>query len=414
MYERRAAIATVAFCYFLLLFSVSTTTSLKIASHRYNSGTKTSDKVNKEDTIPPTAAPSEKTVDVVTNQDHSKNSDPNDEDVLPLKRTGNTVNNNNNNENDNIYNDNNINTNSGNDNNEYNDNRKSYNDDGGDGDFSDFVVLEIEGELDNGDSRHEVIQVARRFGLIYHGKVGSLDNLYIFKRAVLAEDEDDRGRSSSDTVVDDGGGNEDEGDTGNDMAVKTKFRDDSDSITMSQTQTSKSNFDENHNNNKAKPKTSSNVVDVTTNYSFVSKSPTRKTSTSDKNLMKGDGGSYKEVLNSGSDLNDKRRISDAKGGSRKKRQHTVKRRSMGDIAMELIHSHHTIKTVKPQIPLSRSRRDDNNDVSVTFKDPLFSNQWNIHGRSEGGAVVFFVYYESSFTLYIWCRMFILVLIAFNK
>lgn len=53
-----------------------------------------------------------------------------------------------------------------------------------------------------------------------------------------------------------------------------------------------------------------------------------------------------------------------------------------EIAKEL-EKHHAIKSVLPQRYLRRSKRDG----GINFIDPLYPEQWNIHGRSEKGMVI---------------------------
>ena len=232
------------------------------------------------------------------------------------------------------------NNNNNNNNNNYQRNAKDY--------HPDFLVLEIEEGKNGRNTRDEAFQVARRIGLSYHGKVGSLDNLYLFKRTLLAEDVD--GRDNNNSII----------------------------------------------------RSSQNTLLWSENPMSNSKAKKHRMSSSNR---------YKDIF-SRRDYNDKKihtkiHIGD-KGFTKRKRRHAIKRRSIIDIADELIISHPSIKSVKPQVPLRRSRRD-----GTTFNDPYYPKQWNIHGRSVGGKIslnyfpfVCFFYCKELKSKFLLCRLFL--------
>ena len=208
-----------------------------------------------------------------------------------------------------------------NNNNDYQNSNEDY--------HPDFLVLEIE-EGENGN-RDGAFQEARRLGLTYHGKVGSLDNLYLFKRMLLDDVLDDRDNNSNKDHV------------------------------------------ETNKIHKEEENTKQNSIIGTNQHTLLWKETHKSTKSNNGTTS---SNRYKDVF---SRLDHDRKHMDKKGSKKRQRRHNIKRRSIVDIADELVVSNPSIKSVKPQVPLRRSKRD-----WINFNDPFYPRQWSIHGGSIGG------------------------------
>ena len=224
-----------------------------------------------------------------------------------------------------------------------------------DGDVSNIIVLEIQGSPFHVDDK--ALQIARDFGLVYHGKMGSLDNLYLFKRIpfVVKESRQREKRGFNDEfensrfrhVVSDDKQHRVYRHVDPAQAVETLPND----LRM------RTSHDSPDNNNKQSKTNTQNTIS-----------------------------SFSPIH-----LNGKRSKIPFSDGDNGETQYSSKKRSIQsakDLAKQLKHSHPSIKTVKHQIVLKRSRRDG--EGLLSFNDLLYRDQWNIHGNIQGGEIYLFL------------------------